>query len=146
SALRLIGGLLTGALLVGVYFRYHHMRAMQEQPFDRYTAQQIVDRTLPLCQAILPHTDGLRLSIERSQSYTPNSGSRHLWRVQCTDTTGKHLAEFLWEAQTGALALVVHNAELAVSSESQPAFTSFVKVPEEQTRAKAAWQAYRWLY
>jgi hypothetical protein len=146
SALCLIGGLLLSTLACCAYFRYRPMQAMQELPFDRYTARQIVDHTIPLCQAILPRTDGLRLFIERGRSYTSNGSARPLWRVQCTDTAGKHLAEFLWEAETGALALVIHNAEAAESSGSQRAFTSFARMPAEQTRAKAAWQAYRWLY
>jgi hypothetical protein len=127
----------TALLLAGGIYRYYrHIRTQQEQPFGHYTRQQIIDRTMPLCQTILGQTDGLMLSTERLRSTSPD-GRTGLWRhLPCTDGKGMPLAEFFWDARTGDLSVTTYDAWTAASPGS---------LPPEQAKGRAAWLSYRWL-
>jgi hypothetical protein len=134
--LRLIGGLLVVALAGGLYLRHRQIQVQQEQPFGRFTRQQIIDRTLPLCQTILGTTDGLMLCAECDQTNLPDGRTRLWWCVECVDSAHKPLAEFLFDAQTGDLSVTTYDAWTAASPGS---------LTPEQARARAVWLSYRWL-
>jgi hypothetical protein len=135
--LRLTGGLLACALACVVYLRHRQIQVELEKPFGRFTQQQILERTLPLCQTILGPTHSLLLSTEQYQAGTANGTPRLWWRLQCTDSAGRMLAVFAWDARTGELASVTSHVKVAASPG---------KRTEEPARAQAAWLSYRWLH
>jgi hypothetical protein len=145
SISRLISVLLACVLACGVYLRHRQIRAIQEQTFGQYTEQQITARTVTLCRTILPEAKGFLLSSERNQIYAQDGRQRLWWHLRCTDKAGKDRMEFLWDAETGELAFVAHDARRAVLPDSLPAAAQSSRLPEEQGRGRAAWQAYRWL-
>jgi hypothetical protein len=141
-SLRSLQLIVAGTALVlagGIYRYYRQIRAQPEPPFGHYTSQQIIDRTLPLCQSILGTTDGLRLATNPIQTSTPDGRTRLWWRVDGFEARGTRLVSFLWEAQTGELAFVTNNIRLSVSA-STKTWT------EDQRKAQAAWLSYRWLH
>jgi hypothetical protein len=144
-ALRLAGGLLACALLACVTLRHRQIQTQLKQPFGCYTSQQIIDRTLPLCQTILGTADGLVLSAEHSP--TGRTGCPPLWCVQCSDRYGEYLAEFTWEAWTGELRYIGHADAPSGNAGSPPAFAPPTQAKTAlQARTHAAWIAYNWLH
>jgi hypothetical protein len=144
-ALRLTGGLLVCSLLVCVTLRHRQIRALQDQPFGRFTNQQIVERTLPLCQAILGHADGLMLSTQRMHTNTLDSSSHLWWHIECVDSDHKPLAGFLWNAETGELAFTSRDNGMSPTPESPSAHMPSGSMTPEQAKGRAAWLSYRWL-
>jgi hypothetical protein len=145
SIARLIAGLLACALACGIYLRHRQLRAIQEQPFGRYSEKQITARTVTLCRTILPDANGFLLSSERNRIYAQDGRQRLWWHLRCTDKAGKERMEFLWDAETGELAFVAHDPRRPVLPDSPPAAARSGRLPEAQGAGRAAWQAYRWL-
>jgi hypothetical protein len=143
--LRLTGGLLACTLLVCLTLRHRQIRTEQDKPFGRYTNQQIIDRTLPLCQAILGQTGGLMLSTERMRTNTPDSSSHLWWHIACMDSHQKSLAQFLWNAETGELAFATRETGMSASPGRQSASSRSGSMTPEPAKGRAAWLSYRWL-
>jgi hypothetical protein len=103
----------------------------------------MMERTLPLCQALQPDADRFALSAEPVQ-YLDSHGRRRFWGVEYTDQAGKYVAKFTWNADTGQLLRVSHwlpedaNRPSAATADTGPG-------NGEQAKARAARLSYRWL-
>jgi hypothetical protein len=134
----------TLALAGYVYLRHRQIRTQQEQPFGRYTARQLTDRTLPLCQMLWPDDDRAAVSAEHILTQDSHRRLWRLWTVDYTDKNGAYLAEFTWDAQTGELVWVGHRTEESGTSPSAFA-PSTHPLTEAQAQARAVRLSYHWL-
>jgi hypothetical protein len=143
--LQLLASTATLALAGYITLRHRKILAEQEKPFGHYTRQQMLERTLPLCRTLRPDADRFALSAEHNLTQGLHGRLWRLWTVEYTDPTGEHVAEFTWDADTGELERVGHRTTQV--SARQSTFASHTRPrTEEQTKARAARLAYRWLH
>src|SRR5438105_4892391 len=94
AIMRIGGGFCLLCLVVSAMLVY----ARAQQRPTRFTAAELVDRSLPLCRAIAGDTPTLRLKAEASLHL------KEVWlSVQCTDLNGRDIATLYWNADTGRL-------------------------------------------
>jgi hypothetical protein len=118
--------------------RYTHTRQRQAEeakPYGRYTAQQILDRAAPLCDAVVAQASTLHMTAERYFNRKPGRGPSHLWLVDCTDSSHRDIAHFDWDADTGSLFMATASLQnTKLSNSSRPL--------SEREALRGAW---RWL-
>ncbi len=88
------------ALILSARQRQHRMAA-QQQPYGRYTRQQVIDRARPILAAVLPESRELAVSANPIQ--LPNSGGQTLlcWDVESSDARGSAPVHILFDAVSG---------------------------------------------
>jgi hypothetical protein len=96
-------GCLGLALMIGCLSGFSHLKqqrrqAEQTRPYGRFTEQQILDRTLFLTSELFPDVPIVHVDPDRTEHLC-----RRFWDVSCQDNTGRDVALFVWEADTGAL-------------------------------------------
>src|SRR5262249_40782206 len=84
-------------------------QAEQEQRYGHFNARQIIERTEPICRALEPPGSRLRFLTERGAGQQQDGVEQRTWHVECQDETGRHLALFVWNADTGNLLSLGHN-------------------------------------
>src|SRR5690349_11266093 len=93
---------LVGSVLAPVLFiRARHVRPQPERPYGRFTAQQILCRSEPLCCVLVPRSPAFNLAVAPTRVHTAP-----FWTVLCTDPIGREVANLCWDANTGELAQV----------------------------------------
>src|ERR1051326_4356860 len=81
------------------------VRAQQHQPeptvrpYGRYTAQQVLAMTGPLCHVIAPEAGPLQFQVDRSK----DDFTVHRWYAGGRDATGEGVVRLAWDADTGEL-------------------------------------------
>jgi hypothetical protein len=91
--------LLLSALAVGLSIRTRHVRPPQARPYGRFTAQQILDRSEPVCRLLAPQAHSLSLVAEPTTQQTAHP----CWNVTCSNQTGQPRAYLTWDALSGQL-------------------------------------------
>src|SRR5262249_8702169 len=91
----------------------------------------IMNRTAPLCRALVPKASNLHLSASRLL----DNPLRRYWNVECIDEAGSHVAHFTWDADTGNLFMVG-------CPSPKPAKAS---LPTPLNREEARRAAWKWL-
>jgi hypothetical protein len=142
--LRLFAAANAHALAGYVCLRHRQIRTQQEQPFGHFTSQQITDRTVPLCRALQTEANNLLVTAEQDLTHGLHGRRWRLWQVDCTGPAGEPVAEFTWDADTGELVRVGHWMG-EVSTREPAAAPPTHLLTRQQTQARAATLAYRWL-
>lgn len=78
-------------------------RVAANGPFGRYTARQLLDATDPICQKLLPLSEGLQLVAESRFHYVVKGTVHRFWEVDCLDAKGQEVGYFWWDADTAML-------------------------------------------
>jgi len=115
------------------------MRVAANGPYGRYTARQILGATAPICQKLLPFSDGLQLVAEPHAIYADNGTVRRLWEVDCVDDRRQEVGYFWWDAETGTL-----NRFKLSSSEVGAGSSAMVARSEAVGRARQWMAALGW--
>jgi len=109
----------------------HADRVSRERakPIGRMTAQQVLQASEPICQAIAPGRPGVTMSADYTTALPYGQ-----WSVTCTDASGHNVASINWDEDTCGL--------LSVQGRPQPTSrTEFLL----RTRPQALACARRWL-
>jgi hypothetical protein len=73
------------------------------------TAQQIAERSAPVCRLLAIHQNDLRQTTEALDRIAPD-GTRHkIWAVDCIDGQGHPMVHTVWDAETGNLIVAAHD-------------------------------------
>ncbi len=126
-ALLLAGALLSGALVL----QGRHTHPEQAHLYGRFTAQQILDRSEPLCRLLAPRANRLTLMAEP----TAQGVAYPCWIIECTDPTGQKLAYLSWDATTGQLFCASRASQRSVPRVGSPL--------NRHEAVRAAWQWLR---
>jgi hypothetical protein len=99
-----------------------------------WTAQQIEERSAPICRLLAIHQNDLRQVAESLDRISPD-GTRHkIWAVDCIDGQGRPMVHTVWDAETGNLIVAAHEPHRGTKE-----MAATVKV---DSAAKIAW---RWM-
>jgi hypothetical protein len=98
---------LVATVLGVVYINSLHLiarrKADESMPYGSYTSNQIIARTVVLVNRLCPEDPGLRLSPSPTFGQSARGEVVKMWDVVCTDSTGRDVAFFTWNAVTGNL-------------------------------------------
>jgi hypothetical protein len=98
--------------VLGIIYRARQVKAEQSHPFGRFTEQQIIARTEPLCRLVAPDITNLRLSAMPRSGQASDGGTERFWCVEYEDATEQRFLCFWWEADTGELQKVCNRLRL----------------------------------
>src|SRR5579883_1544832 len=108
-----LAGLLAVSAVTGIHVRVKAVErehAQQESPVGRFTADQMCKRALDLCARIDPHRNDLRITAEIVSYYSHCKTICPEWMAMCTNSEGKDVACFRWNAGSGDLVSASYNA------------------------------------
>src|ERR1041385_1902061 len=114
--------------------RLHQATIERSEPFGRYSKQQIVERTEPLCREISPGMTNLVMRAEQINVPRSAPKSQRYWTVDCELPGHEYVANFMWNADTGDLRLVG----------ASPGYERPVSIPV-MSRDEAVRKATEWL-
>src|SRR5579862_595234 len=89
--------LLIGTLMVLLNARARQMRHEQAKPLGCLTAQQVLNLSGPISQAVAAQSGPLSLTAETAHC------QGNFWEVDCSDALGRELMDLTWNADTGQL-------------------------------------------
>ncbi len=103
SAQRILRTTLVGSLLaacvIAVAARIRYVQPTTSPRFGHYTAEQILERSEPLCRSIRPDAGRLVLSAEPLTMHGRAQTVRRFWHVTCLDEAGTYVCNLLWNAE-----------------------------------------------
>ncbi len=108
--------------------------AGRSEYYGRFSEQQIMDRTEPLCRFTTPDSGRLAMKTARVTSPRPGRKNQRHWAVDCYASGGEYVAGFMWNADTGDLWQV-----------SCPIRQSQSGLFEVMDRRQAIRESWRWL-
>jgi hypothetical protein len=95
-----------------VYINSLHLiarrKADESKPYGSYTSDQIIAKTVVLVNRLCLEDPGLRLSPAPTFGQSSRGEVVKMWDVVCTDSTGRDVAFFTWNAVTGNLLCYSH--------------------------------------
>jgi hypothetical protein len=83
--------------------RKRALEAEQSRPYANFTAQQILDRSLPLCRMVCPLANDLHLSAHPYPMSTAHQHRLRIWEVEYDDEASRQTGLVRWDATTGNL-------------------------------------------
>jgi hypothetical protein len=110
----------------------------RSEPFGRFTAAQITDRTQPLFHLIVPERQTCWMALTQNSGIRADGSPAHFWVVDCLKDNSQHpapLAHFQWDADTGQL-LIASNTGSTPGAEGKSRLLS---------APRAAVHSWHWL-
>jgi hypothetical protein len=101
-ALRLAAVAGLSLLLSGRITQVQHARREAAEPHGRFTLDQILECSIPLCGALTKNTDSLRLTGSPLLSWTMGK-AEPIWLVDAVDAHDRFKVHLMWDADTGEL-------------------------------------------
>jgi hypothetical protein len=89
-------------LIIGRTTHVQHARSVASEPHGRYTLNQIVERSLPLCGALAANVDSLTFAGSPLSAWT-NGKEVPVWSVDGVDAQDRFKVHLEWNADTGEL-------------------------------------------
>ncbi len=97
---------LSACCLLAVGARIRYIRPSALPRYGRYTAEQILERSEPLCRSVAPEAGKLLLSVEPLCLPNRLHVFRPFWQVYCYDEAGRDVCYLLWNALDGEICTI----------------------------------------
>ena len=117
---------LSGVLLVNGLWLWSQRRPEEPAPDEgggpsrRYTREQMLARSEPICRALAPQETALRLEAERNDAAPSEQSSGRYWDVYARGASGEHVLYLKWDEDTGEVWMASCRNDLPIQDEGPP--------------------------